>query len=240
MTNSSDLTYRPRKEHRKHPTVIRALTAAIERVFGTRAEDGAYPLGAFFTRHVGKTWTPVGGIWYVPTDALKVSQRAVDPNAVDDFARAILSGETVLLRTKTIDRKVDWEETPSELACQLPPRLVGDIGADEGARQLRSHMRRERKQRLRTAKIAAVLEAGGTIACEVCGFDFALHYGEPGEGFCEVHHTKPLTDRTGSERTSIADLAILCSNCHSTIHRTSPMWTVNRLASVWATRHAES
>ncbi|WP_170152139.1 HNH endonuclease [Vogesella indigofera] len=224
-------------KHRRDQTVILTLTAAIERVFGTRDEDGAYPLGAFYTRNVSKkTWRHVKGIWYVPKNPDNFSQRVVDLEAVDHFSRAILSGETVLLGTTT----VDWEAIPEDSAGLLPPRLADDISADEGARQLRWHMRRERKKGLRNAKIAAVLGAGGTIACEVCGFDFARHYGEPGEGFCEVHHTKPLRDRTGSEQTSIADLAILCSNCHSTIHRTSPMWDVSKLASVWATRHAET
>ncbi|KNY04771.1 hypothetical protein AKH00_14910 [Microbacterium sp. GCS4] len=78
--------------------------------------------------------------------------------------------------------------------------------------------RRERDRGLRTRKIRAVLDAGGTTACEVCGFDFGLTYGERGEGYVEVHHVRPL-HVTGATVTRLDDLALLCANCHRMCHR---------------------
>ncbi|MDT0182468.1 HNH endonuclease [Microbacterium sp. ARD31] len=78
--------------------------------------------------------------------------------------------------------------------------------------------RRERDRGLRSRKIRAVLAAGGTTACEVCGFDFGVTYGERGEGYVEVHHIRPL-HVTGATTTRLEDLALLCANCHRMCHR---------------------
>lgn len=103
------------------------------------------------------------------------------------------------------------------------------IGAREGTERLVTHLRRERSPKLRKAKIAAVMRTkSGRLACEVCDLDSAARYGEIGNGFAEVHHRKQLAN-SGTRRTALADLAILCSNCHRIIHRTVPMWTVERL-----------
>ena len=56
--------------------------------------------------------------------------------------------------------------------------------------------------------------------CMACGFDFEKVYGPLGKNFIEVHHTKPLSSVdeevvVDSEK----DLVVLCSNCHSMIHR---------------------
>ena len=108
--------------------------------------------------------------------------------------------------------------------------------AEEGALSLEEHLVRERNAALAAAKRADVLRTTGRLVCETCSFDFAVSYGEIGNGFCEVHHTKPLGLRSGSETTSLQDLAILCSNCHSIIHRTDPKWNVAALAAHLAMR----
>lgn len=114
---------------------------------------------------------------------------------------------------------------------EVPPEVKPSpsMEAEEGAVSLEEHLVRERNAALTGAKKADVLRATGRLACEACGFDFAVRYGEIGNGFCEVHHTKPLASRSGSETTSLHDLAVLCSNCHSIIHRTEPMWSVAAL-----------
>jgi 5-methylcytosine-specific restriction protein A len=102
--------------------------------------------------------------------------------------------------------------------------------AEEGALLLKKHLVRERNSSLVASKKASVLAATGCLACEACEFDFMLIYGEIGVNYCEVHHTEPLCRRKGTEKTSLQDLAILCSNCHSIIHRTLPMLSVSALA----------
>ncbi|MCB9108759.1 MAG: HNH endonuclease [Anaerolineales bacterium] len=52
------------------------------------------------------------------------------------------------------------------------------------------------------------------MACEVCEFDFAQVYGELGYGFAECHHLVPLSELGESRRVRLADLAIVCANCH--------------------------
>jgi hypothetical protein len=93
--------------------------------------------------------------------------------------------------------------------------------AVEGNRRLRKHFARERCRTLITKKrqdFAA--QNDGRVFCEVCGFDFGQQYPPSlGEGFIEVHHLSPLFDRDEPLRTTLADLMMVCSNCHRMIHR---------------------
>lgn len=117
---------------------------------------------------------------------------------------------------------------------ELPHHSQGE----EGGTHLTEHLVRERDSALAEAKKRDILEATGRLACEACRFDFRVAYGELGTGFCEVHHLKPLAGRSESETTSFEHLAILCSNCHSIIHRTLPMWSVPELAAYLSSRRA--
>jgi predicted HNH restriction endonuclease len=97
--------------------------------------------------------------------------------------------------------------------------------AAEGTKRWVAHLRSERSTKLRNAKRSAVLRATGRLACEACDFDFRERYGDIGEGFCEVHHDRPLG--TGVPRlTTLRELKVLCSNCHRAIHRTQPLMRV--------------
>lgn len=104
------------------------------------------------------------------------------------------------------------------------PREIGyeNESEMEGRYLLRWHAYRERNPALRRRKINSVLTQCGTLACEVCGFDFARTYGERGRGYIECHHVEPLHVGGEAPRT-IRDLALLCSNCHRMIH-TRPPW----------------
>lgn len=117
-----------------------------------------------------------------------------------------------------------------------PPELLGipdldlSVSAPEGAPRLGSHLRRERNRTLIEAKKAATLAATGSLRCEACRFDFSAVYGAIGEGFCEVHHLAPLSASAAPVKTTLADLAVLCSNCHRIIHRSNPMLSVSELS----------
>jgi predicted HNH restriction endonuclease len=66
---------------------------------------------------------------------------------------------------------------------------------------------------------ARAIQIHGT-RCQACDFSFRDWYGDYGDGFIEVHHTRPLSTFGGAELVNPAtDLAVLCSNCHSMIHR---------------------
>lgn len=59
-------------------------------------------------------------------------------------------------------------------------------------------------------------------------FDFGRFYGPHGFDYIEVHHHTPL-HVTGETETKLADLALLCSNCHRMIHRAKKWLTVEEL-----------
>lgn len=90
--------------------------------------------------------------------------------------------------------------------------------ADEGGILLARHVRRERDAKLRQAKIGSSRGEDGSLACEVCGFDFERAYGTRGHDYIEVHHRTPL-HVSGPVSTQLGDLALLCANCHRMVHR---------------------
>jgi hypothetical protein len=94
-------------------------------------------------------------------------------------------------------------------------------GAREGERYLAVHIRRERNRSLVVRlKEARLNKHSGRLPCDVCGFDFSQTYGPIGDGFAEAHHCEPLGGAPAAGRTTdLADLALVCSNCHSMLHR---------------------
>jgi 5-methylcytosine-specific restriction protein A len=103
------------------------------------------------------------------------------------------------------------------------------MSGKEGNPRLVAHLQRERNQTLVKKKKKQVLDLTGQLSCEVCSFDFQSFFGKIGEGFCEVHHLKPLSRTDGEVNTSLEDLAIVCSNCHRILHRQTPMPTLDKL-----------
>ena len=83
-------------------------------------------------------------------------------------------------------------------------------------KQYRLHFRIERN-----ASISARVKRQKGYTCEACGFGFETRYGALGRGFIEAHHLTPISDLVvGQYQLNIAnDFAVLCSNCHSMIHK---------------------
>lgn len=108
----------------------------------------------------------------------------------------------------------------------VPDLDADDSGTGEG--RARAHLRRERDPKLRRRKIADTKRRGLPLSCEVCTFDFSRMYGNHGADYIECHHRIPL-HVTGETQTRLADLALLCSNCHRMIHRTKQWLTVEEL-----------
>lgn len=138
-----------------------------------------------------------------------------------------LSDETVVQALTALQAEGNQPSSSSA----LPDIDLPATGA-EGATRLVSHLRRERNRALVDAKKTATLKAKGRLCCEVCSFDFSATYGALGEGFCEVHHLVPLSSSSEPVTTTLDDLAVLCSNCHRVIHRSTPMLSVAELSKV--------
>jgi 5-methylcytosine-specific restriction enzyme A len=113
------------------------------------------------------------------------------------------------------------ETDESSLLPNVPEPDEDDIETDEGRLLTRLHRVRERDRQLVGCKKAGVLARDGLLACEVCGFDFAATYGTLGERFIEAHHIMPLA-HAGATTTKLADLALVCSNCHRMLDRARP------------------
>jgi 5-methylcytosine-specific restriction protein A len=113
---------------------------------------------------------------------------------------------------------------------QLPQVPVDeeDESAPEGRLLQRQHFVRERDRKLRRKKIDDYLKTHDRVTCEVCTFDFEATYGERGREYTEVHHVLPL-HVSGETKTNLADLILLCANCHRMIHRASPWLTPDEL-----------
>lgn len=102
----------------------------------------------------------------------------------------------------------------------------------EGKALLKKHLARERNQFLITKAKRLFRELHGNLFCEICGLDFSRVYGELGEGFIEAHHIKPVSQMNDGEKTVITDIIMVCSNCHSMLHRAKPWVSASNLRSI--------
>lgn len=89
----------------------------------------------------------------------------------------------------------------------------------EGQVLYRLHKVRERDKEIVRRKKEQVMARNGILACEACVFSFEEYYGEMGAGFIECHHRVPLSQFKVEKRTSLEDLALVCSNCHRMLHK---------------------
>ena len=134
-----------------------------------------------------------------------------------------------------------------------PPSLTADRGkspSSEHGQQIFAETHKfeefEREEGIRASSERSFFERNPALAhrakevygcaCQVCGFDFVQAYGEIGRSFAEVHHLNPLSERPASEWTDavltrVADLAVLCANCHRMIHRRRPALSLDELRS---------
>ena len=127
--------------------------------------------------------------------------------SLDDFLRDLLN-------------LADFRKTADDLSEAIS--LKENEMFPEGRRIERLHKARERSSRLvALAKEKHSNANGGTLPCEVCGFDFREKYGDRGTHFIEAHHKVPLKklDKLISTETMVKDLAMVCSNCHRMLHR---------------------
>lgn len=105
----------------------------------------------------------------------------------------------------------------------------GEMFALEGQVLARTHFLRERNIALVKKKKELGLLKHGYLFCDACGFSFEKTYGSRGKDFIECHHQKPLSELKAGEKTTLSDLALLCSNCHKMVHAQKPWLTIEEL-----------
>ncbi len=101
--------------------------------------------------------------------------------------------------------------------------------APEGKLLTRLHRYRERDPRLVKECKRKALKQSGVLKCAACGFDFGKRYGAAGEGIIECHHMKPVHTLSDGATTKVADLVLLCANCHRVVHSRRPWLSVEEL-----------
>jgi len=104
----------------------------------------------------------------------------------------------------------------------------------EGAVIYKLHKYRERDTNIVAKKKDFIFERDGKLLCEACEFDFNVTYGELGFKYIECHHRTPLADFTSTSKTTLLDLALVCSNCHRMLHRKIDSLSVEKLRSLIA------
>ena len=102
----------------------------------------------------------------------------------------------------------------------------------EGKFYLKQHLVRERNTKLIATSKRLFKEKHGRLYCQVCGFDFENTYGKLGEDFIEAHHIKPVSEMQEGETTKTEDIIMVCSNCHSMIHRRKPWLKLDEIKSL--------
>jgi 5-methylcytosine-specific restriction protein A len=88
--------------------------------------------------------------------------------------------------------------------------------------ETRKYVYHRKIERNRTAAKNAKKFHGST--CQACSLDFSKKYGAIGKGFIEAHHLKPISqleEGVPVKYDVASDFAVLCSNCHRMIHRTT-------------------
>lgn len=89
----------------------------------------------------------------------------------------------------------------------------------EGRILYKYHKVIERDRKIVKKKKDQAISRNGILACEACLFVFEAFYGNIGTGFIECHHRTPLSLLRVSTKTSLDDLALVCSNCHRMLHK---------------------
>ena len=105
-----------------------------------------------------------------------------------------------------------------------------DTASIEEKRQYVAHRKIERNRK--TSK--KVKRVHGYI-CQACSCDFGLIYGEAASGYIEAHHLVPLSELPEGQPVRLdpqRDFAVLCANCHRTIHKKGVPKTVAELRSL--------
>jgi 5-methylcytosine-specific restriction enzyme A len=139
----------------------------------------------------------------------------------DDGVRLPESGKTIMLFFQ-------FQQSADDVKWMGPAGLPA--GGVEGGKSQVTVNRYERDPRLR---MVCIDHFG--VSCQVCGFNFEEKYGNLGEGFCHVHHLRPLSEIGGqTEVNPIKDLIPICANCHAMLHARSPAIPPEELRSMLA------
>lgn len=150
--------------------------------------------------------------------------------------------------------RVEWERDFPRLKLNLPaPQLTVFELKGEHLREIQTAEKRERKTyknqkkmeveegekyiaevefRKRNAALIAQKKRESNYRCEVCSMSFQETYGDIGKEHIIAHHLNPIAMRKEPSKTTLDDLALVCSNCHDMLHREEPPITLEKLRKI--------
>lgn len=103
-------------------------------------------------------------------------------------------------------------------------KKIKEIEANEGEKYTLEATFRARNRALIEAK-----KTNSDYRCEVCDMSFKEVYGNIGEGYIIAHHINPIGSRKNASRTTLADIALVCSNCHDMLHQNELPLSISEL-----------
>ncbi len=80
----------------------------------------------------------------------------------------------------------------------------------------------ERTWRKRNRALITQRKVASDGHCEVCSFRFEHQYGLLNRDCLVAHHLDPIGQRQVASKTTLADIALLCPNCHAAVHTQDP------------------
>jgi 5-methylcytosine-specific restriction enzyme A len=167
-------------------------------------------------------------------DARKDSFRNPDGVALKLQNFHFLATGEGLGNTSTIDKQVwrDFHDIPGtmlKIAEQIKMSaatvsntgLTNEIDEDveffEGRTLTEIHKRIERNSTLRRRFVNTRKEQG-KLRCDLCGTEPRTTDPKMADAIFEVHHLIPVS-QAGERKVIFSDLALLCANCHRSVHR---------------------
>lgn len=169
--------------------------------------------GHAYLRDIYKAFERLSGDTPLPANYKATIRATLERNSKDS---AVYDGKENLFYSVDGIGNGHWGLLDYEGALELTQE---DDEFCEGKLSLRIHLQRERNTKLISLAKKAFINKHNRLFCEICGFDFQKFYGDLGANFIEAHHIKPVSTMSEGESTKIEDLVMVCSNCHSMLHR---------------------
>lgn len=95
------------------------------------------------------------------------------------------------------------------------------------------------RSRSRNRRLVAAAKSHYGTKCYCCQFDFGSFYGGKAQGLCVVHHLDEFRGGRGTRSTKVADVRVICANCHIVLHIEQPAMQVETLRRIVARRRGD-
>jgi hypothetical protein len=105
-----------------------------------------------------------------------------------------------------------------EMMADIDLDTISSKPVNEGQKKLVTHIIRERKSKLIRLAKTKTRKQYGHLFCELCDFNLKNDR-KYGDAIIEGHHLIPISELENVDDNTIANIALLCPNCHQMIHR---------------------